>query len=128
MQKYSVIVLEGDGIGPEVTKQAVRVLEAAAEQSGFELELEHHLIGGAAYHATGKVLPEETRQAVTRSNAVLLGAVGDPSLDSAPRDARPEAALLKQAAYRQQIAQALYDGILKYQASLKKVTTTGQQR
>ncbi len=94
MQKYSVIVLEGDGIGPEVTKQAVRVLEAAAEQSGFELELEHHLIGGAAYHATGKVLPEETRQAVTRSNAVLLGAVGDPSLDSAPRDARPEAALL----------------------------------
>ena len=94
MQKYSVIVLEGDGIGPEVTKQAVRVLEAAAEQSGFELELEHHLIGGAAYHATGKVLPEETRQAVTRSDAVLLGAVGDPSLDSAPRDARPEAALL----------------------------------
>jgi 3-isopropylmalate dehydrogenase len=94
MTDFRIAVLPGDGIGPEVTREAERVLAAAAARAGASLRFEHHLIGAAAYHATGKVFPAETRAAVADADAVLLGAVGDPSLDGAPRDQRPEAALL----------------------------------
>ena len=94
MTDFRIAVLPGDGIGPEVTREAERVLSAATARSGTSLWFTHHLIGASAYHATGQVFPAETRAAVATADAVLLGAVGDPSLDRAPRDQRPEAALL----------------------------------
>jgi len=89
-----VAVLPGDGIGPEVTAHAERVLRVAAEKFGLTISLSRHPIGAVAVHAAGESLPKETRDAVVRADAVLLGAVGDPSLDSAPRHLKPETGLL----------------------------------
>lgn len=94
MSTRHIVVLPGDGIGPEVVTAALRVLAAASEMFGLELQLEHGLIGAAAVRATGDPLPPETRAAVHRADAVLLGAVGDPSLDAAPRHQKPETGLL----------------------------------
>ena len=94
MKTYSIAVLPGDGIGPEVIAQAVRVLEAVAER--FELKLVLHTlpVGGAGVREAQNPLPPGTRTAVARCDAVLLGAVGDPQLDGAPRELRPETGLL----------------------------------
>lgn len=89
---YHITVLPGDGIGPEVTTEAVRVLTAAAKIGGFAVEVTEHPFGGAAIDATGHPLPDETRAACLASDAVLLGAVGGPRWDSAPE--RPESGLL----------------------------------
>ncbi len=94
MSRWTIVTLPGDGIGPEVTAEAERVLAAVADRFGHELTLVRHLIGGAAWHKTGAAFPAATREAVTQADAVLLGAVGDPTTDRAPRDQRPEAALL----------------------------------
>ena len=94
MKSYRIAVLPGDGIGPEVTTEAVRVLEATGERFGFELELDYCSIGGAGVTVAGEPFPPDTRIAVLRADAVLLGAVGDPSLDQAPRARRPETGLL----------------------------------
>jgi 3-isopropylmalate dehydrogenase len=94
MKTFRVAVLPGDGIGPEVTAQAVRALAAAAERFGFRLAFEEHAVGAAGVAALGDPLPAPTRAAVTRADAVLLGAVGDPALDHAPRHLRPETGLL----------------------------------
>ena len=94
MKSYRIAVLPGDGIGPEVTAEAVRVLEAAGERFGFELELDYCSIGAAGVTVSGEPFPPDTRIAVLRADAVLLGAVGDPSLDQAPRSRRPETGLL----------------------------------
>src|SRR4029434_1579525 len=89
-----VAILPGDGIGPEVTAEAERVLAAAAERFGIHIVTSHHPIGAAGVQDKGDPLPRETRDAVARADAVLLGAVGDPSLDSAPRHLKPETGLL----------------------------------
>jgi 3-isopropylmalate dehydrogenase len=89
-----IVVLAGDGVGPEVTSQAVRVLEAAAERFHLHLEFEHALIGGAAYDAAGSPLPEATVRACKAATAVLLGAVGGPKWDNIPVPMRPEQGLL----------------------------------
>ncbi len=94
MTRYRIVVLAGDGIGPEVTEQATRVLTSIADRFGWQLELVPHLIGAAAWRATGTPLPRAALDAALESDAVLLGAVGDPSMDQAPREARPEAGLL----------------------------------
>src|SRR5947208_11090604 len=94
MKTYRIAVLPGDGIGPEVIAQAVRVLEAAGERFELRFVLETFPIGAAAVAVANNPLPPETRAAVVKSDAVLLGAVGDPSLDNAPRDLRPETGLL----------------------------------
>jgi 3-isopropylmalate dehydrogenase len=94
MSEYRIVVLPGDGIGPEVTAEGERVLQAVAERWGFTFALERHAIGAAAYQAVGQVYPRTTRAAIDGADAVLLGAVGDPSLDRAPREHRPETALL----------------------------------
>jgi len=94
MKTYAIAVLPGDGIGPEVIAQAVRVLEAVAERFELRFALETFPIGAAAVVAVNDPLPPETRAAVLRSDAVLLGAVGDPALDNAPRELRPETGLL----------------------------------
>ena len=94
MKLYTIAVLPGDGIGPEVTGEAVRVLEAAGERFGLRFALNTYAVGAAGVAAAGDPLPAETRAAVVKADAVLLGAVGDPSLDHAPRQLRPESGLL----------------------------------
>jgi len=88
-------ILPGDGIGPEVTEQAVLVLQAAADGFGHRLELQHKLIGAAALTAANDPLPAETIQACLSSSAVLMGAVGSPGFDHYPNHLRPEAGLLR---------------------------------
>jgi 3-isopropylmalate dehydrogenase len=90
-----VTSLPGDGIGPEVTHQAIRVLEVVAAGFGHTLELDEKDVGGAALTASGDPLPEITIQSCLRSQAVLLGAVGGPAFDHYPRERRPEAGLLR---------------------------------
>lgn len=86
-----VAVLPGDGIGPEVTAQALRVLDALAIS---DLTFEEGLVGGAAYHAKGHPLPPETLDLARRADAILFGAVGDPTCDNLERALRPEQAIL----------------------------------
>ncbi|HEY8530689.1 MAG TPA: 3-isopropylmalate dehydrogenase [Limnochorda sp.] len=89
-----ILLLPGDGIGPEVVDAARRVLEAAARRFGLRLRFEEALIGGAAIDATGEPLPEGTLAAARKAQAVLLGAVGGPRWDDLPVDRRPEKGLL----------------------------------
>lgn len=91
---FHVLVLPGDGIGPEVTAQAVRVLEAVLQKSGHRVELKDGLLGGVAIHKTGSPIPPETSEAAARADATLLGAVGLPEFDDAPPEKRPERGLL----------------------------------
>jgi 3-isopropylmalate dehydrogenase len=93
--KINLTVLPGDGIGPEVTEQAVAVLQAVAGRFGHELQLQQKLIGGAALSAVNDPLPADTIQACLSSGAVLLGAVGSPAFDHNPGHLRPEAGLLR---------------------------------
>jgi 3-isopropylmalate dehydrogenase len=88
-------ILPGDGIGPEVTTQAVAVLQAVADAFGHQLRLQHKTIGGAALTAANDPLPPDTIQACLASSAVLLGAVGSPAFDHYPQHLRPEAGLLR---------------------------------
>ena len=94
MTRYTVAVLPGDGIGPEVTDEALRVLRAVAELFGFGLETPEYSVGAAGVAASGSALPARTRGGVTQADAVLLGAVGDPALATAEGERRPEAGLL----------------------------------
>ena len=94
MTRFTIAVLPGDGIGPEVIAEAERVLEAVRDRFHLTFELTHFPIGASAVATSGDPLPAETRSAVQRADAVLLGAVGDPALDRAPRHLRPEAGLL----------------------------------
>ena len=89
-----IILLPGDGIGPEVTSGAVRVLQAVAARFGHGFDTTTELIGGAAVPSSGTSLPPRTLDACLKADAVLLGAVGDPAYDRAPREQRPEYALL----------------------------------
>jgi 3-isopropylmalate dehydrogenase len=86
--------MPGDGIGPEVVAQAVRVLKALAN-SDLQFEFTEAPLGGAALHAHGDPLPPQSIAAARAADAILLGAVGDPRLDSAPRAKRPEQGLLR---------------------------------
>ncbi|MBI5301524.1 MAG: 3-isopropylmalate dehydrogenase [Chloroflexi bacterium] len=89
-----IITLPGDGIGPEVTREGVRVLEHIAKRFGHSFEFEEHLIGGCAIDATGEALTSATLDACKRADAVLLGAVGGPKWDDPHAKTRPEAGLL----------------------------------
>jgi 3-isopropylmalate dehydrogenase len=89
-----ITVLAGDGIGLEVTKEAVKVLKAVSETYDFPIEFTHELIGGAAIDAANSSLPQRTIDACLSSNAVLLGAVGSPKFDTNPPEKRPEIGLL----------------------------------
>lgn len=91
MNKH-IVLLPGDGIGPEVVAQSVRVLRAVEKRFGVTFTTEEALMGGAAIDATGDPLPQATIDACKKADAVLLGAVGGPKWDNAPR--RPEAGLL----------------------------------
>lgn len=92
---YRIAVLAGDGIGPEIVTEAVKVLQRVSEQHGFTLEFTNALIGGAAYDATRHPLPPETLTLCRESDAVLLGAVGGPKYDAIqPPTLRPEVGAL----------------------------------
>ncbi len=89
-----IAVLPGDGIGPEIVAQAVKVLEAL-RRDGLKIEMEHAYIGGAGYDAAKDPLPEATLKLSQQSDAVLLGAVGGYQYDTLPRPMRPEQGLLR---------------------------------
>lgn len=92
--KYNIAVIPGDGIGPEVINEAIKVLDAAGKKYGHEFNYTKLPAGGAAIDAAGECLPQETVDTAKKSDAVLLGAVGGPKWDSLPGDKRPERALL----------------------------------
>lgn len=89
-----IVVLPGDGIGPEVTAEAVKVLRAVAKTRGHALIFDGAPFGSAAIEATGHPLPPETLETCRRADAILVGAVGGPQWDGFPPDRRPEAGLL----------------------------------
>lgn len=91
---YDIAWLPGDGIGPEVTREALRVIEAVASPCGFTLTAEEYPVGGTALDDAGTPLPEATRDACHSADAVLLGAVGGPQWNDATGDRRPESGLL----------------------------------
>ncbi len=91
---HKIAVLPGDGIGPEVTAAAVRVLEKTAEVYGLKLSFDYFDFGGAAIDAAGEPYPEATRQGVAAADAILLGAIGGPKWDNVPREIRAETGLL----------------------------------
>lgn len=92
--KYNIAVIPGDGIGPEVINEAIKVLDAVGGKYGHEFNYTQVLAGGAAIDAAGECLPQETIDIAKKSDAVLLGAVGGPKWDSLSGDKRPERALL----------------------------------
>jgi 3-isopropylmalate dehydrogenase len=93
--RLHIAVLPGDGVGPEVTAEAVRVLRAVAELNDHSFTFAEHPVGAAAIEATGRPLPPETLAACRAADAVLLGAVGAPGCETLPPDQRPEAGLLE---------------------------------
>ena len=94
MSAHTIAVLPGDGIGPEVVTAALSVLRAAAERFGVAIETTEYPMGAAGVAAHGDPFPAVTREGIRDADAVLLGAVGDPSLDAAPRHLKPETGLL----------------------------------
>ncbi|MBF0463028.1 MAG: 3-isopropylmalate dehydrogenase [Magnetococcales bacterium] len=94
MSKKSILLLPGDGIGPEIMAEARKILEWVASRGGVALHMEEGLIGGIAYDQTGHPLPEETLTQARRVDAVLLGAVGGPKWEPLPYEVRPERGLL----------------------------------
>src|SRR5580692_321254 len=90
----NILVLPGDGIGTEVTAQAVGVLRRVADKWHHRLKLTEGLLGGGAIHKTGSPFPEETARLAAAADATLLGAVGLPEFDAAPPEKRPEKGLL----------------------------------
>jgi 3-isopropylmalate dehydrogenase len=93
--RLKIAVLAGDGIGPEVTREATNILRAVAELGGHEFIFVEGLIGGIAITETGSPLPTATLDAALECDAVLLGAVGDNKFNALPPDKRPEAGLLQ---------------------------------
>jgi 3-isopropylmalate dehydrogenase len=91
---FKVLILPGDGIGPEIIAEALHVMDALRERASLAVEWEQAPIGGAAYEAAGHPLPDETLRLAREADAVLLGAVGGPDYDSLPRELRPERGLL----------------------------------
>jgi len=95
MKSYKIAVIKGDGIGPEIIDEAIKVLDAVSVRKEFELQYEEYLMGGAAIDITGEPLPKETIEGCLNSDAVLFGAIGGEKWDNLPRDKRPETGLLK---------------------------------
>ncbi len=92
--KYTIALLKGDGIGPEIVESACRVLDAVGTRFGHHFTYHEYLAGGSALDATGEPLPQATIEGCKAADSVLLGAVGGPQWDSLPGHLRPERALL----------------------------------
>ncbi len=95
MKSYKITLIKGDGIGPEIIDEAVKVLDAVASCSDFDFSYDEALMGGSAYDITGEPLPKETITKSLQSDAVLFGAIGGNKWDNLPRELRPESGLLK---------------------------------
>ena len=91
---YKIVVLPGDGIGPEVVAEGVKVLRSVERRFGHRFDLQEHTVGGSAIDAFGTPLKPETVTAAKRADAVLLGAVGGPKWDDPKAEVRPEQAVL----------------------------------
>ncbi|MDD2370376.1 MAG: 3-isopropylmalate dehydrogenase [Firmicutes bacterium] len=94
MKEFKIAVLPGDGIGPEIVPEAIKVLNKVGQIYGFSFDYEEALVGGAAIDAVGEPLPKATLDLCKRSDAILLGAVGGPKWDNLPAEQRPEAGAL----------------------------------
>lgn len=94
MKEYQITVLKGDGIGPEIVDQAIKVLNKIAQNYQFKVHYQEAYIGGEAIDAVGTPLPQQTIDSCKNADAVMLGAVGGPKWDTLPGDQRPEAGLL----------------------------------
>src|SRR3990167_10968475 len=93
--KKNIAVLPGDGVGPEVIREAVKVLKKIGEVFGHSFTFTEGLIGAAAIEKVGNPYPEETHELCTKSDAILFGAIGDPKYDNDPKaKVRPEQGLL----------------------------------
>ncbi len=90
-----ILVLPGDGIGPEIMAEAVKLIDVLREQHSLDVELDHGLLGGAAYDAEGDPYPPSTQQKARQADAILLGAVGGPKWEAIEREMRPEKGLLR---------------------------------
>ncbi|PHO12991.1 3-isopropylmalate dehydrogenase [Malaciobacter marinus] len=95
MKNYNISIIKGDGIGPEIVDEAIKVLDAVSYSCGFSLEYKEYLMGGIAIDMTGIPLPDETVQGVLNSDACLFGSIGGEKWDTLPRELRPETGLLK---------------------------------
>lgn len=91
---FRIAVLAGDGIGPEVMAEALKVLGVVSNKFGLTFDFDHRLVGGAAIDGAGKALPEETLGACERAAAILFGSVGGPKWEALPPDEQPERAAL----------------------------------
>jgi 3-isopropylmalate dehydrogenase len=94
MKNYKIGIIKGDGIGPEIIDEAIKVLDAVSVAQGFNLKYEEMLLGGAAIDETGIPLPDETKKGVKKCDAILFGAIGGPKWDNLERHLRPESGLL----------------------------------
>jgi 3-isopropylmalate dehydrogenase len=95
MNKYKIALIKGDGIGPEIVNEAVKVLDAIASVENISFEYNEYLMGGAAVDVFDNPLPADTISGALNSDAVLFGAIGGPKYDSLPKEKRPETGLLK---------------------------------
>lgn len=95
MKNYKIALIKGDGIGPEIVDEAVKVLEVVSKKCGFSLEFDEYLMGGCAVDECGTPLPDATLEGAKNSDAVLFGAIGGYKWDSLPRELKPETGLLK---------------------------------
>ena len=95
MTNFNISVINGDGIGPEVGVEGLKVLNALGQKCGHTFATKHYLAGGAAIDATGVPLPDDTIKGVKDSDALLFGAIGGPKWENVPHHLKPEAGLLK---------------------------------
>jgi 3-isopropylmalate dehydrogenase len=95
MKTYKIALIKGDGIGPEIIDEAVKVLDSVASCYDLDFSYEELLMGGCAYDITGDPLPQETITKSLNSDAVLFGAIGGEKWDNLPREKRPESGLLR---------------------------------
>lgn len=95
MKKYNICVIKGDGIGPEIIDESIKVLDAISGKFNIDFNFEYCQMGGVAYDIFGDPLPDETLQKALSSDAVLFGAIGGEKWDNLKRDKRPETGLLK---------------------------------
>ncbi|PAF52068.1 3-isopropylmalate dehydrogenase [Helicobacter sp. 13S00477-4] len=95
MKTYKIALIKGDGIGPEVINEAIKVLNKVSELEGFNIEYKEYLMGGCAYDLYKNPLPEETINGCLEVNAILFGAIGGNKWDNLPREMRPESGLLR---------------------------------
>lgn len=129
MTTYKIAVLPGDGIGPEIVAEAVKVLKVIGEKYAVSFQFTNGLIGGAAYDAVGHPLPEETVELCENSDAILLGAIGGPKWDTLPEHLRLERAALlairKKLGLYANIRPAKLDASLIDASSLKREVVEG---